>query len=539
MSPSRPRSILLITVLLGLGLFLRCINLGFGLPAFYDPDEPLFVLKAYELLDQQTLNPRWFGHPGTTTIYLLALVDVVVVLTGLASGRFADLSAFAAAVYADPGLIMLPSRFVMACIGTATIALVYLIGSRLFDRSIGAMAGLLLALNALHISWSQVIRTDIHSSLFMLASLLFAIKVAEGGRSRDVLLSGLFAGLAMATKWPAGTVLVASAGAILYADWRSKREVARQAMALIAATIGGLFVGSPFVFLDWTTMLTNISGEVVSGHLGHSGRGPVGNLLFYMAELQWSMGWLGLALVLAGSCMLAMHRLARVTILPLVIVYLGLLSAQPQIWSRWLTPVVPLFCLAAAVATLAIVRALAGMLAAPRRSLAIALGGLAVVVPSAFSAAQSAQARGNDTRDQASSWAKHHLPAGSRIVVEHLALNLRDQPWSLLFPLGSQGCIDGRRALTAGVDYENVQQSRGKSPIIDLGSIPADKVDTCRADYAILTYYDLYLAEKGGYPAQIEAYQRLLSGGRTVALFVPDRTRASGPITRIVALRPQ
>ena len=69
--------------LIALGLILlvalawRLNNIGFGLPSMYDPDEPIFMIKALHLLADGTLNPGWFGHPGSTTIYLVALIDAL------------------------------------------------------------------------------------------------------------------------------------------------------------------------------------------------------------------------------------------------------------------------------------------------------------------------------------------------------------------------------------------------------------------------------------------------------------------------------
>ena len=63
----------------------RLINVGFGLPSLYDPDEPMFMITALKLLKEGTLNPGWF----------------------------ADVGDFAAAAYANPGLLFIPSRLAM------------------------------------------------------------------------------------------------------------------------------------------------------------------------------------------------------------------------------------------------------------------------------------------------------------------------------------------------------------------------------------------------------------------------------------------
>ena len=78
--------------------------------------------------------------------------------------------------------------------------------------------------------------------------------------------AGLLAGLAMATKWPGGTVLIAAAGAILgHHRGQPRSALAKAAIVLVGATLLGLFVGSPYVFLDWQTVLGAIGAWTVCG----------------------------------------------------------------------------------------------------------------------------------------------------------------------------------------------------------------------------------------------------------------------------------
>lgn len=541
MTLRRPPTLFLIGLILLIGLAARLANIGFGLPAMYDPDEPLFVLKAFGLINGHTLNPGWFGHPGTTTIYLLALIDIVVALVGLGSGAFANLPQFAAAVYANPGLIFIPSRIAMALIGVGTIWLSFLIARRLFDDRVGVVSAAFVALNAVHIAWSQVIRTDINCSLFMLAALLFAIRSGQEGRLRDTICAALFAGFATATKWPGSSVMIAVAGAAFHL-WRADRDISALVRRLAIATIAllvGLFVASPYILLDWRTVIADVGGEVAGGHLGHSGHGFVANLWWFLIhQVAGSMGWVGLALVIGGFVLITRRPLARATLLPAALLFLVLIASQPQVWSRWITPILPLFAIAAALATVSAGRCLAKW-AAPRWRVAVVpmVASLALL-PSLAGAVVGARERANDTRAQASAWAIAHIPAGSTVVVEQLALDLRPQPWRILFPIGEAGCVDGRQILNGGVKLEKVQKARRGSSIVDLGNVTPDKSLTCRADYAILTYYDLYLAEQEGFPEQVRRYRELIGSGRTVALFRAPARFAGWPTTRIIALHP-
>lgn len=531
-----------LAIILALALAWRLNNIGFGLPSMYDPDEPIFMITALKLLGEGTLNPGWFGHPGSTTIYLVALIDAAVAGFGLLSGRYADVGEFARAAYADPALLFVPARVAMALLGVGAVWLTHALGKRVEGQAVGLLAAALLAVNGLHIAWSQVVRTDIHASVFMLAAMIFAVRAMAGGRLADFLWAGAFAGFATATKWPAATVFLAVAGAALGAARAGGdyRQAARRVVLAAAAALLALFLASPFILLDWQTVLANVSGEVKAGHLAHTGRGFVANLGFYAGQLAASTGPLGVPLALAGLLLARRRsRAARFVVIPVTLAFLALIASQNMVWSRWVLPLLPMASLLIAVAILALAE-LAGRVAGGRwRAPAAGALALAVAIPAVMAAVGQAKERASDTRAAAARWAAANVPAGSAVAFEHLEISLRHRPWTFLFPIGEAGCIDGLKALQTGVSFEEVQRLRKGSPIIDLGNVSPARLDSCRGDFAVLTYYDLYLAEADRYPREMENYRRLLAGGRTVALFRPQPGRAGGPIVRIVALSQQ
>jgi 4-amino-4-deoxy-L-arabinose transferase-like glycosyltransferase len=530
----RTRFVALALVLL-MALAWRLNNIGFGLPGLYDPDEPMFMLIPINMLRHGTINPGWFGHPGSTTIYLVALIDAAVAAIGLLSGHYANIADLAHAAYADPSLLFIPARTAMALIAVAAVWLTYVVGRRLHGTAVGLMAAALLATNALHIAWSQVVRTDIHASVFMLASIFFAIRVAERGRLRDYLLTGASAGLAIATKWPAAVVFIAVLGAFC-SRGMPRRELAYVAAAA-AAVVAAMFIASPYIFLDWRTVLANVSGEVQTGHLGHTGGTFVDNLVFYFGQVRLSMGWFGLALVLAGVVLTLFSKsFARWTLLPATAAFIVLICTQHMIWSRWILPAIPGLCIFAALAVAEAAKGLSS--AMPRAKLRLVLPIVfAIAFTGSFTEALAGSAeRSNDTRIRAARWAMAHIPPGSSVLLEHLELRFRTQPWHILFPVGDAGCIDAVKALQGDVRLADVQRLRGSSPIVDLGNVNPSRLDSCKADYAILTYYDLYAAEADRFPKQLQNYKHLLRGGKTVALFRQPPGVASGPTVRIVAL---
>src|SRR3990167_440537 len=138
---------------------LRLQHIDFGLPALNDPDELMFEMGAIRILRTGTLNPGWFGHPATTTMYVLALVDLIVFAAGYVSGHFASPTAFADAVFADPTLVILPGRIVMAAFGVLSVWLTMRLADELLDRKVALGAGLVLAVSPLAVTWAHVIRS--------------------------------------------------------------------------------------------------------------------------------------------------------------------------------------------------------------------------------------------------------------------------------------------------------------------------------------------------------------------------------------------
>ena len=531
----RTRFVALALILL-VALAWRLNNIGFGLPSMWDPDEPIFMLTPLRMLSEGSFDPGWFGHPGSTVIYLVMAIDAAVAGLGFATGRYADTAAFAHAAFENPAMLFIPARVAMALIGVGTVWLTYFIGKRVHGTVTGLLAALLLAINGLHIAWSQVIRTDIPASLFMLACIVFSMRAGERGRLRDYVLAGVFAGLATVTKWPAISILFAIVGAAAARGFgrRDVRNLATAGAAFFAAA----FIASPYIFIDWRTVLANVRGEATPFHLAHTGAGFLPNLGFYLVQqVAGTMGWIGLAAVLAGVAVLAkISRPARWMLIPPVAAFLILICAQHLIWSRWVLPIVPSFCIFAAAAAVALARAAQRRVRRLKPALAIGLASAVLAVPSLAGAVGQARERANDTRGQAAAWASRHIPPGSTVVLEHLELSLRHEPWKFLYPVGQAGCIDGLKALGTGVRLQKVQQMRGGSPIVDIGNVRPDRLKSCRADYAILTYFDLYRAEAKRFPKEIINYEALLAGGRTVALFEPRPGNVGGPRVRIVAL---
>lgn len=534
---STRRGMFLLGSILLLAAAVRLYSVAFGLPALNDPDELTFELGAIKMLSGPTLNPGWFGHPATTTMYVLAVLTIAIFGLGHLFGRFPTIEAFADALYADPSWALLPGRVAMVLFAVATIYLAYRLTRELFDRNTALAAAALLAINPVHVTWSQIIRSDMMACFFMLLGMLAALRILRHDRWRDYVLAALWLGAAMATKWPYALTALAVIAAVVA---RGVAHPAERLRGLIRLALCGvlalvfLFLISPYLLLDHQTALRNMHGEAQIHHLGATGGTPWENAWWYLTgPLATGLGGLGLAFAGWGLAIMVRRREAAAVVLPVVIGFALVLCVQNLVWERWVLSLMPLLAIAAAVAF----RDLVGRTARLPRPLArgaIAVVGLALLLPPALRAQADTRARLDDTRQFASRWAEAHVAPGSTVLLEHFAFDLLPRPWHFLFPFGSVGCIDARATLGGKIQLSTVQSGRGTRTNIDYGTVAADKRESCAADYAILTQADRYAAESRAFPVEAAAYRELIARGTLVATFRPEPGKVGGPVVRIV-----
>ncbi|RYF03956.1 MAG: phospholipid carrier-dependent glycosyltransferase, partial [Oxalobacteraceae bacterium] len=492
----------------------------------------MFELGALRMLRGPTLNPGWFGHPATTTIYVLALVDISAFGAALLLGRATSIKAFGALVYADPSWMILPGRVAMALFGIATIALTSQLTRRYFGPGAGLAAAVLLAFNPVHITYSQIIRSDMMACFFMLLCMKEATTIAERGNRRAYGYTALWLGLAIATKWPfvlsglaiVGATIVAIRGGTLD---RRQGLVRLMGAGIAASTV--LLLASPFLLLDYATVLRNLQGESQVHHLGATSEGFWWNLRWYAAgPILQGFGWIGIGLIMVGAWRLPRHRAALAVIAPLTAGFLLLLSIQHLVWERWALPLMPLGAIVAGLGLATVVRL-------PRDQgwerivpWVAAMALILVLVPLAAQVRADDRTRANDTRQLASAWVRTNVAPGSTVLVEHFAFDLLDEPWRFLFPLGDMGCVDARAFLRGKVAYATIERARAGRSNIDLGTVSPAKLATCHADVAILTQYSRYQRERDRFPAEYAAYQTLIRSGQVAAVFSPQRGQVGG-----------
>ena len=87
-----------------------------------------------------------------------------------------------------------------ALFGTALIPLIYLTGKELANRTVGLFAAIIVALDGMILVYSRLGLIDIFLATFLITSFFFFIKFAKHQKIMNLLLSGVFLGLAASVK---------------------------------------------------------------------------------------------------------------------------------------------------------------------------------------------------------------------------------------------------------------------------------------------------------------------------------------------------
>ena len=157
--------------------------------------EPGFPsLTVFLNADKSSLNPHWFPL-GSIILYLL--VGIKLLASPFLTMELRDLA--------------MAGRLLSTLADVGAVAMVYLLGKRLYSKNAGLLAAALVAFAVVHIQHSHYYRPETFSNLFTLASFWFMMQVMEKNRIRDSALLGLFVGLAFATKISMAPILLSLA----------------------------------------------------------------------------------------------------------------------------------------------------------------------------------------------------------------------------------------------------------------------------------------------------------------------------------------
>jgi len=319
--PPRARWGTALGAILVLALLLRLWGIKSGLPYVYDTDEDQhFVPHAIALLGHEG-NPNYFDNPPAYS-YLLAIVYELYF-----GGRAALSHAFAV----NPTEVWVIARVITAVLGVLAVWLLYLIAQRLFDRRVALLSAALMAVAFLPVFYSKLALNDVPTLVPLEVSLWASAAILRGGRRRYYALAGLGLGVAAATKYTGGIVILPLVAAIWFQDRADRRTLARNTALAAAVAVLAFVICDPYSLLAFTAFKAGlaIQGAESAAASGKLGLTHGSGVLYYLWTATWGVGWVpAIAAVLAIPWLYLRERRLLAFFLPALVVYLLFMGLQ-------------------------------------------------------------------------------------------------------------------------------------------------------------------------------------------------------------------
>jgi 4-amino-4-deoxy-L-arabinose transferase-like glycosyltransferase len=404
---------LAIGAVLLLAFGLRIWGVAHGTPYAYNADENAhFVTRAIGLFGHDW-NPNYFVNPPAYT-YL-----VHILLAVWYGGRAGVSNAFAT----DPTDIWIMTRVLAGVLGTIAVWLLYLAGSRLVDRRVGLLSAGIFAVAFLPVFYSKLALNDVPTLAGLCLALWATAGILRYGRPRDYVVAGIGLGLACATKYTGGIVLLAMLGAVAaQLAATGGRGFALRGLALAAAaSLVTFIVANPYSVLDFGAFVEGLThqSDASGDAAGKLGLTQDNGYLYYLWSFGWGLGWLPLVLAAGGAVRMWFDERRLVWILvPPVVVFVLFMGSQERYFGRWLMPVFPFVCILAAYAAIELVDWASRSWPALKPTF-VALAVVAVCGQGfVYSLHSGLVLSREDTRNLTRAWMVANVPAGKKVVVE-------------------------------------------------------------------------------------------------------------------------
>ncbi|RMF91283.1 MAG: phospholipid carrier-dependent glycosyltransferase [Methanobacteriota archaeon] len=406
-----------LTLLLSLGL--RLYGIKWGLPnehhiLSYHPDEAVFLWIASQMdIYNLDFNPHWFIYP---TFYYYVVLVPLLLIAHLGVISFEPDLIFYGLHPEEVGKALLIGRSITAVFGTLTGYITYLIGKEAYDENTGILSALFLAIAPLHVIHSHFLTTDVPVTFWIMTSVLFCFKILDSGDMRWYIFAGATGGLAIATKYNAGLIVLPILTAHILNRWKTQGTLPnifeKKILFAVILLISAFLLTNLYAILDfpefkrdviWTARSLNVGGEVTEWLDTGSG------WAFHIkSSLYYGLGAPLLLLGIFGAAVSLYRKTPRtLLLLSFFFPYYVLVGSWKVRYARHILPLIPFLTVFAAYGLLSLWHKTrkTGLLL-----LLIALGYTGALTLSYIQTMASP-----DPRDQARIWIDDNIPENSTI----------------------------------------------------------------------------------------------------------------------------
>jgi 4-amino-4-deoxy-L-arabinose transferase-like glycosyltransferase len=428
-----PPELILLLIIVIFGFFLRIDGINFGLPQHFHPDETPLVLSGYQILTTGDLNPHFFAYPS----FLIYTNSVIFGLYHLLSDSIFNYELYYLA------------RLIVATLGTATIAVIYIIGKELFNNKIGFISAIIFTVLPLAVNDSHYATVDIPLTFFISLSFLFAYYITKRNSIIFFIACGICMGLATSTKYTGGLLGFSFLIAFIlrlkfhlninrnnFFKILFPNEFLKLILTFVVMVLS-FFISSPYVLLDNKSSIKTILGDtnyITRGHGNLFINTSIGYIYHFKTSFYTGLTPIILILCILGICLLIIslfnpsHNVKNITAIILlfswIIPYYLVIGSWEVKFARYTIPLLPFLSICTAYSILWINNKISFFMTFEKKRLItthnnLFLGLLVVIIiisPLLSSFNVDTNLKTEDTRTASMQWIDSHIPYNSSII---------------------------------------------------------------------------------------------------------------------------
>ncbi len=405
-------------------LFMGGVIRFYGLANYEGTDEYNEVFEALRVASGHFNYERWWkkGYQN-----ILAVEYGMYFVQGYLRGLFEDPMDFAAQIVRNMDPLFLIGRYTTAFLGTASIALTYMIGRQMYNERVALLAAGLLTVSPLHVWISHLVNTDVPLTFFFLWSLYFVCRFSSTGQLSYYALAAFLGAVTVNIKLTGFGIGLLFIGAHVYRAVRQGRPYAKivwckEIGVAFVSFVSGFIASNPPVVLGFKKWIQSFIWQYgihqnvydqVPYAVGDSG---------YHTYLLLLYGEMGAPLFVCTVAAVAYGILKRdqwsVLMVACLVVVFGVLGSTTYlIQNRYFMSLLPLLY----ILNGRLLDDVVSRLGRPvwRGAIGLtAMFGVVTFVPAKESLAFTRTLTDRNTSSIAKEWIEENIPAGSKVLID-------------------------------------------------------------------------------------------------------------------------
>jgi 4-amino-4-deoxy-L-arabinose transferase-like glycosyltransferase len=365
---------------------------------------------------------------------------------------------------------MRSARIANVFVAAGIVIFTGLMARRLFGRTAGLLAALVVAIVPLSVDTTTAVRNDPGMVLAVMAAVYLSLVGVDDPRRRWIAGAGVLAGVATGIKYSSVFALVPAMIAAGFSGPTEDRP-RRTALAL-GGFVAAVLVTNHFVWADFPNFLKQLADQVAITGSGHWAATDNPAAFYVMILDRFGPGWpllvMGAGFAVYGLCS---RNVRHLVFLSFPLLYIWFMTGRPSQFPRWVFPMVPFVAAAGAGVAAMVLRFSLSLRdrAAGRLAMRAAVTALVVAAlwpPVAAGTVSFSRRLTPPTHAMVEAWLRQHVPPGSTVVIEQHWLALGDEPFIVRRVPDLRALLDNGIEPLAGADWLVVAEPQFGHPAL-------------------------------------------------------------------------